>query len=107
MIFCQICCYNDAYMLFDCDEYTLPPFGSHLYELSVYTGYNHVINPNSFNPVFVCNDCLLERIYNCNIENKQNVLSELKIELKLRNNKLIIEKYLIKKIKDYLKKIEN
>jgi hypothetical protein len=102
MIFCEICCYNDADLLFDCDDYTLPPFGSYLHQLSVYTGYNHVINPNSYNPVFACNNCLYEKIFNCDIENKCNVLYELKIDYKLKNNKFISERFLIEKIKSYL-----
>ena len=98
--FCQLCCYNDADLFFDCSEYTLPPFSSKLYELSVYTGYNHVINPNSYNPIYVCNDCLLDKIYNCNMENKYNMLCELKVRTYL--NHFIDEKYLIKKIISYL-----
>jgi len=77
-MFCQICLWNEAYTIFNCEEYSLPPVNSELYRISKYTGYNHVINSNSYNDIFVCDDCLISKVYNCDIELKQKVLEELK-----------------------------
>ena len=77
--FCNICLWNDSFTFFNCSEYTLPPINSELYNLYIFTGYNHVININSYNPMYVCNECLLFTVYNCNFELKYNLLKELKI----------------------------
>jgi len=36
-----------------------------------------IINPNCYNPIRVCYDCLIEKIYTCDTELKYKVLKEL------------------------------
>lgn len=86
MTFCEICCWYDAYTFFD----------DSLYSKSKLTlnGYNTTINKNGFNSLYVCNECLLQRIYLCDHESKQAVLDELKLYTAAK----IIQKWWLKKI---------
>ena len=103
MLCCEICCYNDAFLLFDCDEYTAPPFGTKLYEISKYTGYNHVINQNGYNAIFVCNNCLIKRIYKCNVQKKYDLLKELLLMFKIKGKISVYkgDEHLFKNILNY------
>jgi hypothetical protein len=78
MLDCLICLWNEGIFYFDDREYSKPPLNTKSYKLYEYTGYNHVINPNSFNPCYVCNDCLLFNIYCCDEEIKYICLQEIK-----------------------------
>ena len=77
--FCKICCWNDSYEVFDDDDYSDPPLFSPMYLIKKLNGYNWVVNPNCYNHVDVCYECLLERIYCCNLEIKYNSTKEIKI----------------------------
>jgi len=88
--YCQLCSWNESYLLFDDCEYSNPRIGTELYLIKLLNGYNWVINPNCFNKIFVCYECLLERIYMCNSEKKHTVLTELKVNTLLR---LITERH--------------
>ena len=82
--YCQICLWNDSFILFDDSEYTSPPFDGEFYRIQLLTGYNWIINPNCFNNIYVCNECLLEKVYMCNYESKYYMLEELKINMLVR-----------------------
>lgn len=102
--FCRLCCWNDAFMFFDDREYTLPPYSSLTYMWCCTTGYNHVINPNGYNPVLVCNDCLLEKIYKCDLVTYDEMIKNLKIFFILNEigEKKDIPTEIIKEIQKYL-----
>ena len=68
---CQICCWNDAYILFDDSEYT-----QHSKYKNAY--YNRTINRNCYNIIYTCHDCLLQNIYECDLDLKYKLLFELK-----------------------------
>jgi hypothetical protein len=78
---CFLCLWNNSDYYFDDNEYSKPLLNTKSYKLYKYTGYNHVINPNSFNPCYVCNNCLLFNIYCCDEELKYLLLLELKKHL--------------------------
>ena len=82
---CQLCCWSEAELIFDDSEYSLPPKNTMLYEWYEMTGYNHVINNNSFNSCNVCYECLIEKIYNCDIHKKNCVLDEMMRIIELKN----------------------
>ena len=90
MKYCLICLWNNADFYFDDKEYSKPPKNKKTYQLYKYTGYNHVINPNSFNSCYVCNDCLLFNVYCCNGELKSIFLEELNKKLACLD---VIKKY--------------
>ncbi len=81
---CELCCWNDATVLFDDSEYSFRgryqrPVGegpSNFFPS--HTGYNHVINPNCYNSIYVCDTCLLTRVYMCDTKAKEFLLDELK-----------------------------
>ena len=95
--YCQICLWNDSYVYFDDSEYSKPPLSSEFYHIQTLTGYNWIINPNCYNNIHVCNDCLLDSVYMCNFEKKYYVLQELAINVLVRNillaNKLPTEMF--------------
>ena len=72
MITCNICLWNESLWEFDDMTYA-SPFRL-FYQHFVYTGYNHVINPNNYNPCFVCNDCFLVKIYCCDFDSFEKCL---------------------------------
>jgi len=101
---CFICLWNKTTYFFNDKEYSKPLKNTKMYKLYKYTGYNHVINPNSFNPCYVCDDCLINNVYCCDIETKYNLIKEIK---KYLASLKIIEKYnipneIFKKIIKYL-----
>ena len=102
--FCRLCCYNDAYIFFDDSEYSLPPYSSLSYVWTLITGYNHVINRNGFNPVLVCYDCLLEKIYECNFDIYNEMLKSLKLYFVLQEigKQKDIPLEIIKEIQNFL-----
>lgn len=102
--FCQLCCWNDGLEIFDDTVYSLPPVDSFLYKLYIWTGYNHVINSNSINSCVVCYDCLIEKVYNCDVERKSMMLNELKIHLHMNNfgKQYNIPVEIMKKIQEYI-----
>lgn len=67
---CQICCYNDATIIFDDSTYA----PSKKYPNSF---YNVIINPSCFNVIDICYICLIEHVYKCDMELKYNLLQEL------------------------------
>lgn len=73
---CQICVWNPAIELFDDELYSKAPSYSDLFLYYELTGYNWVINPNSYNPIYVCNECLLKNVYMCDYELKIILLTE-------------------------------
>ena len=106
---CQICCLNEGFYEFDDEEYSTPLINSRYYTMLIITGYNWVINPNSYNACFVCYDCLLQKIYECNIIQKYYMIKELHIFFVIKK---IILKYnipseLSKIIKLFLNKKDN
>jgi hypothetical protein len=68
-MYCEICCWYDADTYFDDSEYSTSKM--------IINGYNTVINLNGFNKLFVCNECLIQRIYVCDTELKRAVLNEI------------------------------
>jgi hypothetical protein len=84
MITCNICLWNNGFWEFNDIHYTLPFEHSLSYHQFLFSGYNHVINPNNYNPCFVCNYCLLNNIYCCNFENYEKCLKEVKIIVLLK-----------------------
>ena len=84
MEYCQLCLWNGSYVIFNDDEYSDPKKGTEFYRIKLLTGYNWVINPNCYNKVSVCHECLLDGIYMCNFELKYNVLEELKVNMAIR-----------------------
>jgi len=77
--YCQICLWNDSFLVFDDDEYSDPPYNSELYRIKLLNGYNLVINYNCYNKISVCNECLLDAVYGCDFEKKYRLNKELKI----------------------------
>jgi hypothetical protein len=76
---CMLCCWDYASIIFNDEDYARPPINSELYNIQLLTGYNWVINPNSFNKCTVCNECLIDKIYECNINQKTYILEDLLI----------------------------
>ena len=76
---CQICCLNEGFYNFNDEEYSIPLKNTRYYTMLQITGYNWIINPNSYNECLVCNDCLLQKIYKCNIIQKYYMIKELHI----------------------------
>lgn len=77
MNMCQICCWNDADYFFNDDDYSLSKIN------------NYNFNENNYNPCYVCNSCLLEKIYCCNLEQKNILLKELLIFFEVKNISII------------------
>jgi len=77
---CILCLWNDALWEFDDTNYTLPLKNTLFYHQFLFTGYNHIINPNNYNPCSVCNYCLLHEIYCCNFEFYEKCLIELMVK---------------------------
>lgn len=69
-IYCQICNVLHYFIHFDEKDYPKPNYIKSFH-------YNYIINPNCYNPIRVCYDCLIEKIYTCDIELKYKVLKEL------------------------------
>lgn len=67
---CQICLYKESFIIFDDTKYPKPTF------ITSYQ-YNYIINPNCYNKIDTCYECLIEKIYECNTELKYYVLKEL------------------------------
>ena len=82
-MYCEICCWYDAYTVFDDSLYSQSKLTTN--------GYNTVINQNGFNKLNVCNECLIQNIYVCDIELKHTVLEELVLYVKAK----IIQKWWI------------
>jgi hypothetical protein len=68
--FCQLCFVNDYFIEFDDRDYPKP---DHIKSIQ----YNYVTNPNCYNPIRICYDCLLNNVYKCDTELKYKVLQEL------------------------------
>lgn len=68
--YCQICNVLHYYILFDDNDYPKPDYIKSFH-------YNYIINPHCYNPIRVCYDCLVEKIYTCDTELKYKVLQEL------------------------------
>ena len=68
---CEICCWNDAFELFDDTSYAKSKI------ISI-NGYNNLINPNCYNAIYVCYLCLLEKVYCCNLEIYDSTVLEIK-----------------------------
>ena len=77
--YCQICLWNESNLVFDDEEYSNPPYNSELYRIKLLNGYNWVINSKCYNKISVCNECLLDSVYGCDLEQKSIFLKELKI----------------------------
>lgn len=68
--YCQICQVLHYFINFNDKDYPKPDYIKSFH-------YNYIINPNCYNPIRVCYDCLVEKIYTCDTELKYNVLKEL------------------------------
>ena len=106
---CELCCFNEGFYKFNDEDYSLPLKNTRYYTMLLMTGYNWVINPNSYNQCSVCYDCLLQKIYECNIIEKYYMIKELHIIFVFKK---IILKYnipleLSKIIRLYLYKKDN
>jgi hypothetical protein len=86
---CEICCWYDAETYFDEEEY----YKSNLQLLQL-NGYNTVININGYNRLYVCNECLIQRVYVCDTELKREVLHELRYSIASK----IIQKWWLKRL---------
>ena len=102
MFTCDICLWEDALLEFNDTQYTLPFKHSLSYQQYLFTGYNHVINPNNYNPCVVCNYCLLDKIYCCNFEKKEKCLQEILIFVVVKEILQDIPNELINKIYKFL-----
>lgn len=102
--YCQICLWNEAYLIFDDDEYSNPPFDSEFYRIKLLNGYNSVINNKCYNRISVCNECLIDCVYGCDLEKKFILHKELKTYASLFSvlKKKNIPHVLFNKIYDYL-----
>lgn len=69
-IYCQVCHILHYFVEFDDRDYPKPDYIKSFH-------YNYIINPNCYNPIRVCYDCLIEKIYTCDTELKYNVMKEL------------------------------
>ena len=81
---CEICCHNNWFYKFNDENYTKPLKNTIFHKMMKITGYNWIINPNSYNECLVCNQCLLEKIYNCNLIQKYDLLQNLHIYIILK-----------------------
>ena len=77
-MFCEICCWNDAFFLFNDSEYSPDP------NTYINNGYNLIINPNCYNSIYVCHNCLIHNVYCCNTNIYDSVVQELKYEFASR-----------------------
>jgi hypothetical protein len=68
---CEICCWNDAYELFDDTNYENS-------KNTLYNGYNISINQNCYNYIYVCYFCLIEKVYCCDLEKYDATVLEIK-----------------------------
>lgn len=78
MDLCNLCLWNNAYTTFHDDDYSYPTKNSKIYIYYKQTGYNYIVNVNGYNSMNVCNTCLLCKFYNCDIELKHDLITELK-----------------------------
>lgn len=78
--YCQLCLWNQPFILFNDSNYPLSP------KYKSYT-YNPIINPNGYSEIPVCYFCLIDKIYSCDLNLKSNVLSELKYLFYLKSIK--------------------
>jgi len=76
-MYCDICLWNQSQIVFDDQDYHEPVCGTIYYTYYKSNGYNLIINPNRYNKISVCSDCLINNIYDCNVELKEIVLKEL------------------------------
>lgn len=83
---CEICCWYDSETYFNESEYSESKMQIN--------GYNTVINPNGYNSLFVCNECLIQRIYVCDTELKTKVLNELQYYIASK----VIQKWWLKRL---------
>jgi hypothetical protein len=85
---CQLCNWNESIELFDDYNYS-----KSYNNVESYGGYNLFINPNCYNSIHVCYDCLIKKVYYCDTEKYDNLVEELKLHMA---SKLIGKKWLEK-----------
>jgi len=73
MEFCEICCWHQACYDFDDSSYSQSKTAKN----GNWSGYNRVINPNGYNKIYVCHNCLITNVYVCDTDLKDIVIREL------------------------------
>jgi hypothetical protein len=84
---CQLCNWNESIELFNDSNYLRP------YNIKSYGGYNLFINPNCYNSIYVCYDCLINKVICCDTKKYDTLTQELKLHMV---SKLIGKKWLEK-----------